>query len=172
MLLPKSCGTVPYCSYCSLQFVIIILYCSTLFLLDPTVSWKLLNWFYSFEKLLITVIVSCLFLPEVDRNILSIDNGTAGSCYTKQRWEVYWKSLAILCLCKEPSSLAGFDQLVGSCSCRNVKQFVEWSWVETNHVDHNWMTSNMAMKRYQYIAKEMPYLKKWTMQIISVNEDY
>ena len=139
--------TVPYNSL-SLFFTVL-----TLFLLDPTVSWKLLNWFYGFEKLIITVIVSCFFLPEVDRNILSIDNGTAESCYTKQRWEVYWKSLAILCLCKEPSSLAGFDQLVGSCSCRNVKQFVEWSWVETNHVDHNWMTFNMALRRDQYIAK-------------------
>ena len=41
--------------------------------------------FTAFEKLFVTVIVSCFFIPEVDLNTLSIDNGTAESCYTKQR---------------------------------------------------------------------------------------
>ena len=81
--------TVPYNSL-SLFFTVL-----TLFLLDPTVSWKLLNWFYGFEKLLITVIsagfyqrwieIFCQLIMEQRRAVIQ----NKDERYIEKVWQFY-----------------------------------------------------------------------------------
>ena len=92
LLLPKS-----WCYYAlffllSLQFVIMIPYCLKLSLLVPTDSWKLFNWFYGGWQIIseLSLFLACFHQRWIEIPC-QLKNGTAESCYTKQRWELYWK---------------------------------------------------------------------------------